>query len=230
MMDDERTTFFDELPEDNEYAFLIYSRKLRSDVVHFDNDGDPTAESIRLYRSRLVQAAEVFDLSGHMRDVVVDVVAPNSFAEARAYLSAVDGLYDLKMLRESRKKYSEIFDSVEIRTEYKEQIRTLIGKIKGKIDVANIEAEKRDSLFAKLNAFLGELDQERTKLSALTAAFVQISGAVGESAEKLEPAVALFERIMKAIGLGSKEMRGLPKTAEEQRRLPPPEQIDEQKE
>ncbi|TDK36627.1 hypothetical protein E2F50_06785 [Rhizobium deserti] len=218
--------FFDGLPEDDEHAFLVYSQKVREDVVRVDNDGDPMPDSVILYRSRLVQATDVFSLSDQMLAVVTREIERN-FGEAKAYLSAVDGLYDLKMLRESRKKFSEVFDAVEISSEYKDHIRLLVNKIKERIDTVDIGIEKRESLFAKLNTFLKELDSDRTRLSALTAAFVQVSGAVGEAAEKLEPAIGLFERIMKAIGHGSKEMRGLPKTEEELKRLPPPEQIDE---
>ncbi|MBB3945886.1 hypothetical protein GGQ73_001821 [Rhizobium skierniewicense] len=208
-------------------AFVIYSGRLRSKLVRYDNDGDPQVEDVRLYRGRLIQASKTFDLTPLIIDTINGGGTLSSFAEAREYLSSIDGLFDFKMLADSRSRTSAVFDTVVIRDDYKDSIRNLVNKIKVRIDSADLGTQKQESLFIKLNLFLKELDNERTKLTALMAAFVQVSGSVGEAAEKLGPAVDLFERVMKAVGLGSREMRGLPKSDEEQKLLPPPENLEE---
>ncbi|WP_165572206.1 hypothetical protein [Agrobacterium rubi] len=223
-------SFFDELPEDGELAFIKYALKVKDEIISYDNDGDPIPVTVELYRSRLIQVSSLFELSDETLLAVNTNSAIDNWASAKAYLFGISGLRDIKMLSESRKKHSVVFEYVEIDEHYKGNIRDLVDRIKARIDAADVGVEKRDSLFGKLNLFLNELDKSRTKLTALTAAFVQVSGAVGEAAEKLEPAIELFERIMKAVGYGSKPMPSLPKSEEDQKRLPPPDVSDEEKE
>ncbi|WP_018687976.1 hypothetical protein [Ahrensia kielensis] len=218
-MDD---NFFDSLPEDDDQAFLEYATYAMEEILQLDEEGDPTYSSVELLRVRLAQLTDVFSVSDKIKQEIIDADEISDYVEGRKFLFIIRSFRDILRLKKSREKYNAVFDTVKIRSEFKTEIRDLIGKIKKKIDIAGLEVPRTESLHNKLNVFLAELDRDRTKLTALTAAFVQVSGAVGEGAEKLDPAIAMLERVMKAIGIGSEERPGLPKP-EKQKQLPAPE-------
>lgn len=218
---------FDALPEEDNEAFIEYALNKLSTVVEYDVDGDPVLITVDRLRLILQRARRLFDLSQVIGEEIESWRDITDYDEARNFLFDVRALAELYHLKKARERSNHVFESVEISKEYKGEIRDLVNKIKERVEQAGLDVIRRESLQKKLNAFLRELDFDRTRLAALTAAFVQVSGSVGEAAEKLEPVVGLFERIMKAIGMGSKELPGLPRP-EEQRRLAPPENTDEE--
>lgn len=102
----------------------------------------------------------------------------------------------------------------------KEKIRHYVAQIKTTIDESNLSTDKREALFARINAFLKEVDKDRTTLKAFSDLIISTAGTAGDAAEELEPMWKWVRAIAQLFGVN---------IGEDRKRLPPqkrPEQIE----
>jgi hypothetical protein len=95
-----------------------------------------------------------------------------------------------------------------------------VSQIKATIDASNLPTDKREALFAKINAFLNDVDKDRTTLKAFSDFVISTAGAAGDAAAELEPTWKWVRAIAQLFGVN---------IGDDQKRLPTrkrPEQIE----
>ncbi len=111
----------------------------------------------------------------------------------------------------------------------KEKIRHYVAQIKTTIDASNLPPDKKEALFAKINAFLGAVDKDRTSMKDFSDFIISAAGTAGDVAEELEPTWKWVRAIAQLFGvnIGDEQKRIPTRRRPEQiegpkKRLPPP--------
>jgi hypothetical protein len=114
------------------------------------------------------------------------------------------------LIRQGRRiqGYSVSFDPAT-----KAKVHHHIEQLRGIFEKLEVEQDKREALFLKLNDLQRELDRERTRFDTFAALAIETAGVVGEVVEKAQ--------VLKILDGIAKVLWGL-KTEEETRRLPAP--------
>ncbi|RUW92547.1 hypothetical protein [Mesorhizobium sp. M7A.F.Ca.US.010.02.1.1] len=120
--------------------------------------------------------------------------------------------------------------SVSLDTATKARIHILVGQIRELVEKSNLAERKRNSLFAKLNAFEADVDRARTRFDNALLAFVDLADVVHKGTDALKPITDLVKRINELIG-GAKseepEPAKLPSPDDIKRIEPPKKQIED---
>jgi hypothetical protein len=190
-----------QLPEEPELKFVALERIVRERYEKAWNQLDHQNESgmslMRRYMSNVLPAAKLYgvkELAGWKR--------PSSGEESydlyNAFFADVDYCTTELRLRsvERVKKNSVALDAAT-----KVKLRHLLGQVRETIDQLEVEADKRDRLYARVADLESEINRDRTRLDAVGALFVDACGYAGEGVKKLEPLIQGIERIGAAIGI-----------------------------
>lgn len=204
----------EQLPEDPELAFVEFERIMRDrtnvaiERTPYDNEGTSLIESYRLeYINKVVGAARVYNIDG-LKQSQVPRMDANVYEEWRQFMSDVD--YVTIQIRIRHAPHNRQ-NSVGLDGNTKAKIHGYVQKIRIVLDKAELPEPKRDLLFAKLDAFVIEVDKARTSIQPLASAWLSVCTYIGEGFNKLEPA----RRFLDSIGA----LMGKAKEAEEALRM-----------
>lgn len=218
------------LPSDPEMAFVCFEKILRQNMQEYEaaeqhHNGDYDADSYRLeYMNKVAAAAKAYGI-----DALSGLEIPRlgtsqvSFIDAyRQFLADVDHVTIQIRIYAARADHdgTVVLEDIE-----RTKIHHFIQQIRTVIENANLPADKRDSLFDKLNKFAAEVDRKRTKLQAAMAVVIAVCDGIGQGFEKLEPAQKMIHSISVLLGRAkANEERAdkrLPSPTERKRIEPP---------
>jgi hypothetical protein len=203
-----------DLHEDDGVAFsqLVdrYQQELKDDLSHVDQNEDGSHFNLE-YMGKVLSAASALNITEFdnwelpNRNRVYEVYDEFSY-QVQRYVMTVQ-------IRQTR---AQKVYSVSLSGPDKDRIHSLVNEIIGVIQKADLEERKRNSLFAKLNLFIADVDRTRTRFDNAMLFMLEGAALVQEYGKALNPLNELMKRI--------NDVMGKAKSAEpEHAQLPPPE-------
>ncbi|ESZ07159.1 hypothetical protein X736_10765 [Mesorhizobium sp. L2C089B000] len=108
--------------------------------------------------------------------------------------------------------------SVTLDAATKARIHNLVKEIRELVEAADLDERKKNSLFAKLNAFDADVDRARTRFDNVMLMGITITDLIHKGTDALKPANEMLRRINELLG-GAKSKEADPA------RLPSPDDI-----
>lgn len=202
---------FDDLPEDDEQAFAVLEAheraKLRDIVRTLEDDWAARLAEFDYINAvwAVARAAGITELAEY------PIVTPgtNGFESHVAQFSAHAQriVYDInyRAARTRRK------GSVELSSDAKAKLHSLIAKMREVIEGADLDDEKKHALLTRVNALTKEIDLPRTELRVVLDMMLDVSATVGQVATNLNPLRKLVDMVIDIIAIArSDEPKQLP--------------------
>jgi hypothetical protein len=217
---------FDDLPDDPEVAFVRLFEKFEGNLQHkVELERDDNRLHYAEYMNSIIGVARGLGIEGfdtwEIPNDIDDIYA--------AYVSFDRAVKRFVMEVKVRKSRVTKVYSVELTAEDKGQIHAYIAKIREVIEGADLEERKRNSLFAKLNAFEADIDRRRTRFDNAMLFTLEIIGAVDKGTQTLNPISEIMRRIEGIMGkrkAGEPEQSQLPGPTEPKKLESPPKRIE----
>lgn len=220
--------FYASLNDDNEVAFIqvveMLDAKLRDNLASLDDRDDPRYLQ-QDYMNKVVAAAGALEI-----DEIANFNVPaiqNDFVET--YDEFALALQRFVMKVSLRKVRTGKIYSVELSSADKERIHGYVKKIRGLIEGADLEDKKRNSLYAKLNAFEADVDRARTPFNNAMLMALDVAHVVKTYGEALNPLNEFLKRINDLLASAKSkdpEQAQLPPPDVKKKLPPPPKQIE----
>jgi hypothetical protein len=222
----------EQLPEDPDLAFVEFEKIMRertSNKVAEVSDRD-TYGSVDVfyleYINKVLAAARAYKIDG-LKEWEVPVVNSNCWEAYRQFSNDVDFFtMQIRIGHAGRNRQN----SVGLDGNTKAKIHTYVQKIRIVLEKAELPEVKRDLLFAKLDAFVVEVDKARTSLQSVASVYLTVCTVIGEGFNKLEPVRRFINSIATLIGnaKGAEDsLRALPSSTKQlelpRKQLPPPD-------
>ncbi|MND97178.1 hypothetical protein D3C80_894920 [compost metagenome] len=225
MADDE---FFTSLNDDNEVAFTqVVARldaELRINLGSLDDRDDPRYFQ-QDYMNKVVAAAGALDVH---EIATYDIPSlQNNFSDVYDEFSLAVQRY-VMMISLRKVRIGKIY-SVELSSADKSRIHGYVKNIRAVIEGADLDDKKRNSLYAKLNAFDADIDRARTPFNNAMLMALDVAHVVKTYGEALNPLNEFLKRINDLLATAkSKEPEAsqLPPPEEKKKLSPPPKQIE----
>ena len=156
---------FLDLPDDAVLAFAILENRMSAKVdKNLDSDGDPKYDQMMEYIETLNAFSEVHELGyldGNYGNLENYQTLRNTFKLVRDTCRRIS----LKVKISSAKaRKLGVIPIVILDSQQRQAIHLLIDALREKLNELDLAENKRDSLFAKLNAFSDEVDRNRREL------------------------------------------------------------------
>jgi len=205
---------FANLHDDDGVAFseLVhrYQQELKDNLNHLDQNEDGSQFNLE-FMGKVLSAASALNITEFdnwelpHRSRVYDDFDQFSY-QVQRYVMTVQ-------IRQTRahKVYSVSLSGPE-----KDRIHALVNEITGIIQKSDLEERKRNSLFAKLNLFIADVDRTRTRFDNAMLFMLEGAALVQEYGKALNPLNELIKRISDVMGKAKSE-------EPEQAQLPPPD-------
>lgn len=185
----------DELPEDNEAAFVIYEDTLRQIVREWNSDRD--------YRGWDIERDYVAHILAFADNRPIDIDLPRnppyddeSFSEwHKNFTRSVDYYKASARLRIAARRKKNI-TTILLSPDFKAQIGGHLVAIRNIVGGAELPESKRDAIYRRINGLQEEVDRDKTRTEAVVGLWLDITSAIGKGAENLDPVIDRLERIM----------------------------------
>lgn len=202
---------FVNLPDDPEDALIAFCAKMDSQLEEVRDENNWEAE--RDYVDA-IQAFEEVYRPGYV-SLETPPISNNNFADFFYQFKRQLSKSLLKLaLERARSLQGGANNLIVLDGPSRQKIRALIDTIKEKLDELELPEERRESLFAKLNAFLAELDRSRTRTAAFNAFVVEIARGLGTASEKVKPLWERIDRVLDWLDKAAKWSDTLPPWSE----------------
>lgn len=188
----------DDLPDDDEAAFVQYEAILREAVRKVNSDQD--------YRTWDVEREYVAHMLAFVdnRDLPVDL--PRNPPDDDQYFSewhknfvrAVDYFKASARLQVSARRKRNV-TSIALSLDLKTQVGGHLTAIRNIVGGADLSENKRDAIFRRIADLQEEVDRDRTRTEAALALWLDVTTAVGKGADNLKPVLDRIESIMKVF-------------------------------
>ncbi|MGG7578550.1 hypothetical protein [Rhizobium sp. Nf11,1] len=220
--------FYASLNDDNDIAFTqvveMLDTKLGDNLASLGDRDDPRYLQ-QDYMNKVVAAAAALDIEEIAAFGVPGI--QNNFTEI--YDEFVLALQRFVMRVSLRKVRTGKVYSVELPPADKERIHGLVREIRSVIEAADLDEKKRNTLYAKLNAFDADVDRARTPFNNAMLMALDIAHVVKTYGEALNPLSEFLKRINDLLASAKSkepEQSQLPPPEEKKRLPPPPKQIE----
>jgi hypothetical protein len=177
------STVFENLPQDPEQAFLLLEDRFRRECEQQVEKAHQEANLNVFYVDYIAQVIAAITELG-LQAQFADRVPGIEDIDFNTYLNFskdVKHYRTMLLIRHGRRVqgYSVRFDSTtKIKVQHHiQQIRDIFEKLE-------VEQDKREALFSRLNNLQKEVDRERTRFDAFAALAIETAGIVGEVVEK----------------------------------------------
>jgi hypothetical protein len=212
---------FENLPEDPEKAFLVLEREFRREAderFKKARENDDTGVIYADYIAQVIAAINELGLQAEFDNRVPRIEDVN-------YTTYVNFSKDVKHYRtmlEIRHGRRVQGYSVRFDTASRAKVQHHLQQLRDIFEKLELEIDKKEKLFDKLNALQKEVDRERTPYDSYAALTVETAGVVGDVVEKSR-ILDLFDAIGRVIWGAKKEQetKRLPAPAPQKRIEPP---------
>jgi hypothetical protein len=191
----------EQLPEEPELAFVELEKIIRARTK------EALAEASREqwnpddyfieYMNSVMAAVREYKIEALNNLEIPGVNSPHIYENYRQFSADVDLFTNQIRLRRGRRNRQ---NSVGLDGNTKAKIHGYIQKIRIVLDKAELPEAKRDSLFAKLDAFVLEVDKAWTNLQSITTVYLTVCTVIGEGFNRLEPVRRFINSIAALIG------------------------------
>ena len=208
---------YDNLPEEPEEAFLHLESAFRTECERKINDAHHE-ERVDIYYvqyiSKVLGAITELGIESQFSKRSVPSIEDVDYQTYVNFSKDVEHYRTMLKIRRGRrrKEYSVALDQTT-----KLKLRHMISQMKEIVDKLDVLQNKKEALFAKINALEKEIDRDRTRFDVIAALWIEGCEKIGEGAEKLEPLRKLFDSFGNLLGQAKKIEASAPA------RLPSPE-------
>jgi hypothetical protein len=201
---------YENMPQDPELAFLHLERFYREQCeakVNNAHQDERVGNFWVEYIGRVLAALEELGLTGNFSTSNIPKVENIDYDSYLNFGKEVEHFRTGLLIRHGRRTqgFSVKFDEAAKRI-----LRHHLSQMREVIDRLEVEQNKRESLFAKVNALEQEVDRDRTRYDSFAALTIETAGLLDTT---LEPINKLLTNIARVFW-GAKE--------EEMKKLPPP--------
>jgi hypothetical protein len=221
-------SLYEDLPEDEEAAFLILEQRFRTDrdkkTGAFDPDQYFPADHYLEYMRRTASAAQELGLSFYDQ-LTIPAIANLHWDSYRVFQSELEHYITSLQIRRSRRdsRYT-----VKLNTKTRSVISHHIAQIREIILRLEIDDWKREALLNCLNDLQSEVDRDRFRYQIWAAFTVEAAGVLGEAAERMAPLRTFIDSVSGLIwgNKHAEQVKTLP-TPAPRRQIPPPSKPSE---
>lgn len=193
----------DDLPDDNEAAFLSFVRIARSRLAEAtadldtreQNEWEIVNEARHGFMNVVTAAARRYDIRPFSE---IDVPKIGQFANDthRQFVADLDHYMTQLLLSDGLRTKR---DSVLLSEQAKQRIKTHLHHLRKQIEKEDMPDKKRQDLFAKLDVFEQELNKRRLSLLAIAKITVEVLAAPGALAGSYDIATKLLSNVMVTV-------------------------------
>lgn len=201
------TDLYQNLPSDPEEAFLVLEERYRTECetkIHNSHENERTDVFYTAYIARVLGAITALDLTAEFEDRVprIEDVDYNTYLN---FSKDVEHYRTILLIKHGRRVqgYSVRFD-----TATKEKLRHHLRQMHELVEKSEIETEKKESLFSKLNALQNEIDRDRTRIEAYADLTFAVAGMLDTALEPINRVLASIARVF--WGAQQDEIKRLP--------------------
>lgn len=217
---------YEDLPDDPEDAFLHLERSFLEHCEYWVNRDEQNGQIREYYIEYISKVLAAIDELGIKNQFSSREIPRISEVDYNVYIDFKREVEHykttLKIRRARRQKgHSVSFDSMAKSklNHYLAQIRETVNKI------SDIDVEKKEALFKKIEDLQLEIDKDRTRFESLAALSIEVSGTIGDVIEKSQ-VLKIIDSISKLFWKQKQnEPKSLPKTIEAKRIAPPKEKL-----
>lgn len=210
-----------ELPASSEEAFAEYEAQVRAvyekrsnDDRQYNSDRDGnyvgSYEPERSYVTAILAFLDEYTLETDIEDIS-ELDNDDFYREFGKFKSKIEYISIRYALRKNRISSGSIGTMIELSSDYKSQIGSLLEKIRKIVNQEIDEGPKKDKIFAKISSLQSEVDRDMTTVDAAFGRVLDLSRTIGEAGGNLKPAVDQLERIKKIFWDKSEKVEQLPK-------------------
>ncbi|KQZ12777.1 hypothetical protein ASD44_00885 [Mesorhizobium sp. Root554] len=193
-------------------------------VEHFDTILETDAKGMENEDTRRFLISHMNSIIGAARELGILAISQwtlpeydDTYGEHARFDLAVKSIVLQARIRHSR---TVNVYSVQLSLDDKNRIHSLVGEIRQLLERANLDIRKKNSLFAKLNAFEADVDRIRTRFDNALLAFLAVAHVANKGTDALKPINELLKRIKDVMGAAKED-------EPEQAQLPPSEDINQ---
>ncbi|MDQ7776990.1 MAG: hypothetical protein Q4615_14525 [Paracoccus aminovorans] len=186
---------FEDLPEDDEIAFLILEKEFRSD---FENETSQSSLTnafflnlCDLYRSRVAEAVESLSIDLE----IPPISASNAWEDVRRIQNAISAFQVRVRIRRSRKQ-SEL--SVALDNDYRSTVSAYLDKVRAALLQADVPEEKKQQLLRLIEKLQTEINEPRTRIERVSATVGAVASIVSTLDDKI--GIHIYKWVMLALG------------------------------
>lgn len=212
------------LPDDPEEAFLQLEKRKYEDLSPlWQSTSDFRYE--REYTNILTAFDEVYAL-GFLTKFHDVPTADSEFSEYyHSFKNHINRLKQKLLVEEARKLKTGTTGIVSLDAPARSAIHKLIDSIREKLNLLNLPENKREALFAKLNAFASEIDRNRTRTEAFYSFAVDTARAARQVNDEIKPLQDTIDRVFDMLDKATKWKDSLPRWQERKEIEGPPKQL-----
>ncbi len=221
-------SLYEDLPEEEEAAFLILEQRFRADrdkkTDPFDPDQYFPADHYMEYMRRTASAAQELGLGFHT-ELTVPAVANLNWDSYRLFQSELDHYITSLQIRRARRDSRYV---VRLDAKTRSVLNHHIAQIREIIQQLEVDDWKREALLDRLNDLQAEVDRDRFRYQILAAFTIEAAGVLGQAAQHMNPVRKFIESVSGLIW-GSKhadQTKSLPAPAP-RKQIPPPQKSAE---
>ena len=209
------------LPKDREPAFVDFVTALNEELelsiqrdrtIYSDQNGnyEGSYEPERSFVTAILAFLDEYSIDSEITDI--SECSNQDFAESFGRFKSRIGYITTRFkLRKNRIKTGSIGTLIEIDSNYKSEIGSLLEKIR-KIVNSEIESDnKKDKIFSKIASLQSEVDRSQTTVDALFGRALDLSQVIGKFGENVSPLIDQMERLKKLFWDSPKKVEQLPK-------------------
>jgi hypothetical protein len=202
---------YENLPRDPEQAFLhlerYYRERCEEQVGKAHNDenvGSFWAE----YIGRVLAAIRELGLATQFNSERMPKVEEIDYSTYLNFGKEVEFYRTQLLIRHGRRLQGY---SVALDPTIKKKIGHHLAKIREIVDKLDVDDDKREALYSKIEALQLEVDRDRTRLDAFADLVIEATGAVGDSIEQLDSIRKWLDSIARLLwGARTEENKKLP--------------------
>jgi hypothetical protein len=188
---------FDNLPGDPEEAFLLLEKHFRDECEKKINNAHQE-ERTDVYQveyiAQVLGAIEELGLASEFKGQVPQI----EDVSYSTYLNFGKDVKHYRTMLEIRRSRRVQGVTVKFNTAAKEKIRHHLEQLRSMFDKLELDANKKEALFDKLNALQKEVDRDRSNIDRYTALTLTIAGVIGEAVDRTK-VLEVLDRIAKVI-------------------------------
>lgn len=212
---------FSNLPARGEEAFVEfvkaidaeYSKMLRNDYeMYTDQAGDYNGsyEPQRHYVSAIIAFLDEYGISSELEDIS-DLPNQHFSPYFDKFRSGVVYLLTRFKLRQSRIASGSIGTLIQIDSDYKSEIGSLLDTIRKIVNQEIPKSNKKDNIMAKIASLQSEIDRDQTTIDALFGRLIEFSQMAKQASDQIPSLKAKIEKLRDIILEKSKKVDQLPK-------------------
>jgi len=214
---------YTELPDDPEGAFVHLEKHYRQalhEKLEASQSGNAGDSYWIEYMNRTLAAAQELGISALAEWTVPSHTDTSSriYDRWQNFTTAVENYTTRLAIKNSRRQRSH---SIAFDHATKQKIRHYLDKIKEIVDNLRISEQKKEKIYARINALADEVDRNRTRFDAAMALSVEAASTGGTAFNKLRPALDSITRLFGKAKAEEDQSSSL-LALEHQKRIEPP--------